>query len=93
VRAAAHQDAAAIFRELGDRHGEGQALCNLDVALRFKEARADVVAAEWLAPVTRVCLPAKRSRSAPSTLGVDQERGILAACSSTWTATPCWSGP
>ena len=25
----AHQDAAAIFRETGDRHGEGTALSNL----------------------------------------------------------------
>ena len=38
----AHQDAAAIFRETGDRHGEGQALNNLGLALplvrRFEEA-------------------------------------------------------
>ena len=38
----AHQDAAAIFRETGDRHGEGMALDNLGVALReagrFEEA-------------------------------------------------------
>ena len=30
----AHQDAAAIFRETGDRHGEGTALDNLGLALR-----------------------------------------------------------
>ncbi|MBN6040041.1 tetratricopeptide repeat protein [Amycolatopsis sp. 195334CR] len=29
-----HQQAAAIYREIGDRHGEGQALNNLGVALR-----------------------------------------------------------
>ena len=38
----AHQDAAAIFRETGDRHGEGMALNNLGLALvevrRFEEA-------------------------------------------------------
>ena len=38
----AHQDAAAIFRETGDRHGEGRALDNLGIALRevrrFEEA-------------------------------------------------------
>ena len=38
----AHQDAAAIYRETGDRHGEGAALNNLGVALRevrrFEEA-------------------------------------------------------
>ena len=28
----AHQDAAAIYRETGDRHGEGMALNNLGVA-------------------------------------------------------------
>ena len=36
------QDAAAIFRETGDRHGEGMALNNLGIALRevrrFEEA-------------------------------------------------------
>ena len=36
------QDAAAIYRETGDRHGEGMALSNLGVALRqvrrFEEA-------------------------------------------------------
>ena len=36
------QDAAAIFREIGDRHGEGMALNNLGLALRevrrFEEA-------------------------------------------------------
>ena len=30
----AHQDAAAIFRETGDRHGEGTALTNLGLALQ-----------------------------------------------------------
>ena len=30
----AHQDAAAIFRETGDRHREGMALNNLGLALR-----------------------------------------------------------
>jgi tetratricopeptide (TPR) repeat protein len=30
----AHQDAAAIFQETGDRHGEGRALNNLGLALR-----------------------------------------------------------
>ena len=30
----ARQDAAAIYRETGDRHGEGRALTNLGVALR-----------------------------------------------------------
>jgi tetratricopeptide (TPR) repeat protein len=30
----AHQDAAAIFRETGDRHSEGSALNNLGAALR-----------------------------------------------------------
>ncbi len=30
----AHQDAAAIFRETGDRHSEGMALGNLGLALR-----------------------------------------------------------
>ena len=38
----AHQDAAAIYRETGDRHREGEALDNLGVALmgagRFEEA-------------------------------------------------------
>ena len=38
----AHQDAAAIYRETGDRHWEGTALNNLGVALRevrrFEEA-------------------------------------------------------
>ena len=38
----AHQDAAAIFQETGDRHGEGMALNNLGLALqevgRFGEA-------------------------------------------------------
>ena len=38
----AHRDAAAIFRETGDRHGEGQALGNLGPLLlevgRFEEA-------------------------------------------------------
>jgi hypothetical protein len=38
----AHQDAAAICRETGDRHGEGMALGNLGNALagvrRFEEA-------------------------------------------------------
>jgi Flp pilus assembly protein TadD len=38
----AHQDAAAIFRETGDRHSEGGALTNLGIALagvrRFDEA-------------------------------------------------------
>ena len=38
----AYQDAAAIFRETGDRHGEGMALTNLGAALvevrRFEEA-------------------------------------------------------
>ena len=38
----AHQDAAAIYRETGDRHGEGGALNNLGVALvevrQFDEA-------------------------------------------------------
>jgi Flp pilus assembly protein TadD len=38
----AHQDAAAIFRETGDRHGEGMALNSLGIALRevqrFEEA-------------------------------------------------------
>ena len=38
----ASQGAAAIFRETGDRHGEGQALNNLGVALlkvgRFEDA-------------------------------------------------------
>jgi tetratricopeptide (TPR) repeat protein len=39
---AVHQDAAAIFRETGDRYGEGMALDNLGLALvevrRFDEA-------------------------------------------------------
>ena len=30
----AYQDAAAIYRETGDRHGEGDALDNLGLALR-----------------------------------------------------------
>ena len=38
----AYQDAAAIYREIGDRHGEGMALDNLGTALaevrRFEEA-------------------------------------------------------
>jgi tetratricopeptide (TPR) repeat protein len=38
----AHQDAATIYRETGDRHGQGSALVNLGVALRnvgrFEEA-------------------------------------------------------
>ena len=38
----AHQDAAAIYRETGDRHREGMALTNLGLALRevgrFEEA-------------------------------------------------------
>jgi hypothetical protein len=38
----AHQDAAAIFRQTGDRHGEGGPLNNLGLALRevgrFEEA-------------------------------------------------------
>ena len=38
----AHQDAAAIFRETGDRHGEGMALNNLGARAaevrRFEEA-------------------------------------------------------
>ena len=40
----AHQDAAAIYRETGDRHREGEALNNLGLALvgvrRFEEAIA-----------------------------------------------------
>ena len=34
MRLAAHQDAAAIFWETGDQHGEGRALDNLGNALR-----------------------------------------------------------
>jgi hypothetical protein len=30
----AHQDAAAIFRQTGDRHAEGKALSNVRVALQ-----------------------------------------------------------
>ena len=33
-RSPRYQDAAAIFRETGDRHGEGMALSNLGLALR-----------------------------------------------------------
>ena len=50
----AYQDAAAIFRETGDRHGEGIALNNLGMALRevrrFEEA---ITAAQDAAAIFR----------------------------------------
>jgi hypothetical protein len=49
----AHQDAAVIYRETGDRHREGRTLGNLAVALRKKRQIRKALAAEYAAAVIR----------------------------------------
>lgn len=56
----AHQQAAALFTEVGDRHGEAMTLDNLDLSLE-QSGRAGRVKSVWRVLTTKVRWSSKRS--------------------------------